>query len=537
MNMFLQKILLIAAVLMVLPMSTAWAALNKTIMYIPHDNRPISFEQTADNVRALGFEVLTPPKVFLGSREKPEGYHDELVKWAKDNAKKADAAVISSDALVYGSLVASRKHELEPKEALQRVKVIDKIHKANKNMKLYVFGSIMRTPRTEADSGGLDDESFIRYVEDISAYTALLDKKEQTKLTRSEVKQLAEYEKTVPRDVLQKWLARRQANFSVNSALIDMVAQGDINYLVLGCDDNAKYSQTDRERRALDDKYKALNLSKLQYQSLSGIDEIGYVLLTRAVNEMYGKKPFVSVHYAEGVGGDTIPAASNEPIADTVAAQIQMAGGMAVKNDAAADLIFLVNTGFYGTTDAANAPSNVYEANEHIKDFAAMADKYIKEGRPVSIADITFGNGADNSLMQQLYEKKLLDRLNGYSGWNTPTNSTGYAAAMGISSLYTDRKGILSMLEVRYIDDWLYQSNVRQSVANEISRIHGDGDYLNTGTKTMVLEMSATQQLQELIKKYGLDKFAGQSYVKDVRVYFPWHRMYEASFLFPDKQQ
>ena len=29
---------------------------------------------------------------------------------------------------------------------------------------------------------------------------------------------------------------------------------------------------------------------------------------------------------------------------------------------------------------------------------------------------------------------------------------------------YTDRVGILKMLEVRYLDDWLYQANIRQAV-------------------------------------------------------------------------
>ena len=44
--------------------NTAWAHLNKTILFVPHDNRPISFKQTADNIRDLGYEVLTPPKNF-----------------------------------------------------------------------------------------------------------------------------------------------------------------------------------------------------------------------------------------------------------------------------------------------------------------------------------------------------------------------------------------------------------------------------------------------------------------------------------------
>ena len=53
--------------------NTAWAHLNKTILFVPHDNRPISFKQTADNIRDLGYEVLTPPEELLGNREKTAG--------------------------------------------------------------------------------------------------------------------------------------------------------------------------------------------------------------------------------------------------------------------------------------------------------------------------------------------------------------------------------------------------------------------------------------------------------------------------------
>lgn len=66
----------------------ALAHLNKTILFVPHDNRPISFKQTADNIRDLGYEVLTPPEELLGNRTNPQGHPDELAKWVIDNAKK-----------------------------------------------------------------------------------------------------------------------------------------------------------------------------------------------------------------------------------------------------------------------------------------------------------------------------------------------------------------------------------------------------------------------------------------------------------------
>lgn len=510
------------------------ANLNKTIIFVPHDNRPISFKQTADNIRDLGYEVLTPPEELLGNRENPYAKPEELSKWVIENAKKADAAVISSDSMVYGSLVASRKHNLSEDVVLARVHNFEKIHQANPNMKLYVFGSIMRTPQTSEASGSEDANYYAQYGTDIARYTALTDKLEQDGLTHKERKQLQQYEQKIPKAALDDWLSRRQGNFLVSKNLIDLARNDVITYLALGCDDNAKYSQTNKERRALDNY--GSDLGELKYQSVAGIDEIGYVLLTRAVNNLQGDIPFVSVHYAKGTGENTIPAYSNEPIKNSIATHIKMAGGMKVNSDKRADLVFMVNTNFDGTTGAANDLNNVYIPNENIIDFVNMVDEAIQAGKKVGIGDITFGNGSDNALMFSLYGKNLLDKLNAYSGWNTPTNSTGYALAMGMGANYTDRVGILKMLEVRYLDDWLYQANIRQAVANRLNSMPGEGDYGNTKTRTLPAEKLATEALQKMIADYGLEKFEGQSYVADAQIRFPWQRMFEADIVFPEEK-
>ena len=45
--------------------STASVSKGK-ILFIPHDNRPTSCEQTAAVVRKLGYEVVMPDKTLLG---------------------------------------------------------------------------------------------------------------------------------------------------------------------------------------------------------------------------------------------------------------------------------------------------------------------------------------------------------------------------------------------------------------------------------------------------------------------------------------
>ena len=55
----------------------------KKIVFVPHDNRPISDKQTADVVERLGYEVVVPPDEILGSRE-DLGHPDELWKWLNE---------------------------------------------------------------------------------------------------------------------------------------------------------------------------------------------------------------------------------------------------------------------------------------------------------------------------------------------------------------------------------------------------------------------------------------------------------------------
>ena len=72
-----------------------------------------NFFQVMQVAEKLGYEILTPPAEMLGSREN-RGDTDGMWQWLNETAPQADFAVISTDALIYGSLVGSRLQELDP---------------------------------------------------------------------------------------------------------------------------------------------------------------------------------------------------------------------------------------------------------------------------------------------------------------------------------------------------------------------------------------------------------------------------------------
>ena len=117
---------------------------TKTILFVPQDNRPTSREQSAEAVEKLGYRVLMPPRELLGGLE--AGKPEELWEWTAVQAARADAAVISTDAFLYGGLVASRKHELSEQALSERVQRLVSLKQRNQRLKVYAFGSLMRTP-------------------------------------------------------------------------------------------------------------------------------------------------------------------------------------------------------------------------------------------------------------------------------------------------------------------------------------------------------------------------------------------------------
>ncbi|MBQ1808776.1 MAG: DUF4127 family protein, partial [Selenomonas sp.] len=220
------------------------------IIFIPHDNRPISDKQTKEVVEKLGYNVVVPPDEILGNRE-DWGHPDKLWSWLKENSLDAKAAVISSDSMIYGSLVGSRKHNYSKAEVIERVNRFSQFHKTNPKLPLYVFSSIMRTPRSAEASGYEEPPYYRKYGSDIFRYTVLQDKQEVEGLSRRETKEKAFLEELIPKNNLQDWLGRREKNYAVNEALINLTRQSVFDYLALGRDDNAPYSRTHLESRHL----------------------------------------------------------------------------------------------------------------------------------------------------------------------------------------------------------------------------------------------------------------------------------------------
>lgn len=489
---------------------------KKYILYVPLDERPVNLDYAVETVKAAGENVLVPPVEYLPSKKEP-GNVEKLWQWVFENCRQADYIVLSADTMMYGGLTPSRVHNIDKAVLKERAAKFNRVKELNPEVKLFVFDTIMRSHRQSSSTA--EPEYYSTYGSDIFKTTSLMHKKEVKGLTEQEQQQLKSLTAAVPREIMDDYLRRRDKNFLVNSLVIDKTYAGVIDHLVLCRDDTSSYSQSSREYRLLAEK--AADLPRSKFTSTAGADEIGLLLLARAVNERHGKQPAVYARYNEGVGGVTVPRYEDCQVWKNVRDHLNAAGCLPAYDPGKADLILAVNTPVDGITREAGSPQNAVQNTAAVNSFVSIIKHDINQGRKVALADIAFANGGDNSLMAALNKNGLLHRISSYAGWNTAGNSIGCALSQGILSAYMDKEDALDILAVRLLEDWGYQANVRGEIQRRILKpLQLSRSNLGTGEGRVKAETEKR-----------LVSFAGENLkqfnIQDIDASFPWNRTFE----------
>lgn len=494
---------------------TTQIAMAKTILYVPADDRPVSLEYAVDTVKAAKIDILVPPAEYLAGRGRL-GDTLNVWQWVKENADKADAMVLSADTLIYGGLVDSRIHNFNDSVLEWRFNHIIKLREINPNAPIYVFSTIMRSPK--ASLGEVEPLYYETYGSNIFQLTALQDKAETTGLTMEEQTILRKLEKTVPNKYISDWMERRNKNFKVNTKLIDLLKNDGLDYLLIGRDDTSPFSQSHKESRMLSPLLAELPANK--YATFPGADQLGIVLLARAYNYLTDQTPIVEIKYALGAGEKTVASYEDQPIGGTIVDHIRAAGGVIENNSQHPDLVLAVNTPLNNWTEEAESFNNLAMITANTSLFVKMIENNLKEGKTVAVADVAFANGADNSLMRMLFEHNLLDKLGSYSGWNTASNTLGYTIAQGMMAKSMPDKDRKRLLAIRYLDDWAYQANIRKELYAEVLYPkHGNAEFLNGFEKELTIAMQ--KKTEQFARQYLWIK------PDKIKVTFPWNRIFE----------
>ena len=503
-----------AAVLSML-MSVGPTAMARTILYVPQDNRPVDLAYTVNTAEDAGYTILTPPEQYL-SGSNFQGSPDRLLRWVNENAGLADAMVLSIDSLVYGGLVDSRKHNFDMETLVGRLEKVENLHKLHKNVPIYAFSTVMRSPW--AGGKGVEPDYYLKMGTDMYQLASLQAKMDVDNLTPQERSSWFAVMRRIPLEYLQDWYNRRQKNMMINYRLIQDAKKGIFKYYSLGHDDNSVNTQSSLESKYLE--IAGADVPKTSFGSFPGADQLGLLLITRANNDFTNYHPKVTVIYPLGGGEKTVPSYDGQAIGKTIAAHIEAIGGTVTETERP-DLLLAVNTPLTSSTSESGNFENFPIMLQSTREFLTQIETAVKAGIPVSLVDMAFSNGSDNTLVYGLYQDKMMYRLAAYNGWNTASNSVGYGLSQGVLSRYMTPEAHRDMLTTQYLDNWAYQANVRDYISRMDQKLEAGTVKRYYPTVMRELQSLTKEQLQRYAGTYlGVDP-------RTVDVTLPWNRLFE----------
>ncbi len=438
------------------------------IGFLPIDNRPVCYtlpEQIAKIDESI--ELFLPDRSLLGDLTKYADVNG-IFEWLK-NLPKLDALVISLDTAAYGGLISSRRCSDSFEEIREKIEKLKEILK-EKNAKIYAFSSIMRISNNNINEE--EKKYWNLWGKKIFEYSFNFCKSNGENPPQTDI----------PQKILTDYLNTRKRNFEINKIYLEWQKEGLFDTLVFSKDDCAEFGFNVRE---------AQELEKLGGFVKTGADEIPLTLLARAIQ---GKIKIAPI-FTEASQKNLISNYEDVSIEKSVTGQIELAGCEVSELQNADMLLYVNNFKNHQGEIVMKRPTEPF------------SDVWNIPQKPYMVADVRFANGADNSLVNKLFEKGFDENFYGYSAWNTSANSLGSlicgAKVKFLAKKYNDKE--FKKLEiVRFLDDWAYQANVRQTLSKP--------DTTELTTKMKPFEKEVAKVLKtEFEVKYS----------------FPWKRLFE----------
>ena len=438
------------------------------IGFLPIDNRPVCYtlpEQIAKIDESI--ELFLPDRSLLGDLTKYADVNG-IFEWLK-NLPKLDALVISLDTAAYGGLISSRRCSDSFEEIREKIEKLKEILK-EKNAKIYAFSSIMRISNNNINEE--EKKYWNLWGKKIFEYSSNFCKNNGENPPQTDI----------PQKILTDYLNTRKRNFEINKIYLEWQKEGLFDTLVFSKDDCAEFGFNVRE---------AQELENLGGFVKTGADEIPLTLLARAIQ---GKIKIAPI-FTEASQKNLISNYEDVSIEKSVTGQIELAGCEVSELQNADMLLYVNNFKNHQGEIVMKRPTEPF------------SDVWNIPQKPYMVADVRFANGADNSLVNKLFEKGFDENFYGYSAWNTSANSLGSlicgAKVKFLAKKYNDKE--FKKLEiVRFLDDWAYQANVRQTLSKP--------DTTELTTKMKPFEKEVAKVLKtEFEVKYS----------------FPWKRLFE----------
>jgi hypothetical protein len=320
----------------------------------------------------------------------------------------------------------------------------------------------------------------------------------------------------IPDAVFWDYLGSRARDLDVDESLLTMVTSGDLRLLALTQDDAGSRTGLQLGEQA---RLRAL-VGRMELASRvllnPGTDEMGAVMIVRAIEDAVSWSPSVSIVYPSEAAAAASDPLEYLPIRSTV-------GNLAsfLRMRAGGDFELVVN-----------AP----ETDPAVRDaFVSGAIQRLRTGAPTAIADLSFLT--DDFIRQRAFFDALetsgtASAPIAFASWNTTANTAGTALAESAATaigehLHTfDRDAAATFLFDRYVDDIGYRVFVREPLQEQLRASGADvyalGDWAGQAasmTRAMLWPV-ALSIFEEDFKPAGYRANA-------ISIYLPWQRTFE----------
>lgn len=510
-------------------MAFAGSSIHRVVL-IPLDDRPAT-GQFAQMIGDLaGVQVDTPPIDLLGhflQPGRPEGIND----WLEKNLQNYDAVIVNTDMVAYGGLIASRTDRSTYAQAINRLREFWRIRKEHPGLRVYGFSTITRLSPTATNESK-------PWRADMARYAELAEKFHESPDPATKAS-LAHLKKLIPAGEIDRYYAVRDRNHRVQEELLRMTQMGVFDYFVLGQDDATAVGPHVPETKRLKQMVANLGTGR-KVLFAEGIDQLGNVLLSRALLDGDGWTPKIRVVYADQAGRQKVAFYESDTVDNSLKDQILGSGADFAKPGETFDYSLYVNT----------PDPRGYALDAFLQSMKSEVD----QGFPVAVADVNLGPGgvADPRVYDALTADGRSSRILAYAGWNTAGNTMGTTIPAANVYMLARKKGtdplerevaLRAFILHRLVNDFEYHRFVRPEAYAMIDRMPHASREETYGSEFQKVDDLVKADLGERLEKrfkeqlLGTKFFAGnQQYevmgLKDVSIGLPWPRAYEVRVTF-----
>lgn len=476
--------------------------------------------------KMAGVRVDMPPTELLGRFTTP-GKPEEILDWL-DSQDFSDviAMVASADMVAYGGLIQSRLNQTSLAAAQKRLDRLSAIRRKHSEALFFAYSAIMRLTPTATKAAAAWRLQLARYEETKDRY-----RRDPSKANR---RQLMDLTARVPAAEIQRYEATRARNHQLQRTLLTLVKDKTLDYLILGQDDAQPYGPHILEQQYLRTLVQR-DMTGGKVYLCEGIDQLGNVLISRALLRHFDWIPKVRVVFSDNAGMAKIANYESKIVALSLQDQLLASGASPAL------------TGFdFDYTLYLNVPE---PRTGELDQFIDALKEDVDQGFPVAVADINLGKDgtADPRLFAALWENTRIMKLLSFAGWNTAGNTMGTAIPAANAYLLSRRLqndplgrevAQREFLLHRFVNDYAYHKFTRPAAYQMIDAMPKASREETYGSDFDKVDAFVRQDLGGRLQDYFKDQFLGRRFfagtsqyevsgLDRVRIFLPWPRAFE----------